>query len=122
MPSSTVVPQSGAKNGAGQELDISTMNPDADGDGHISKMEREIFNALKAADVDDSGSIGVKEVRAPSPPSPRLFSSFASSSPPGPPRLFFVVRISPPWAAPRLFSSSTSPPLLVPPVTRSCTA
>jgi len=44
------------------ELDISQMNPDADGDGNVTLMEREIYNALKAADVDNSGSIGVGEL------------------------------------------------------------
>ena len=52
------------------ELDISQMNPDADGDGKISKMEREIYNALKKADVDGSGTIGIKEVGPSMPPFP----------------------------------------------------
>ena len=63
---------------ASAELDISQMNPDADGDGKISKMEREIYNALKKADVDGSGSIGVKEVGPPIyAPAPPPFSPYS---------------------------------------------
>jgi hypothetical protein len=38
------------------------MNPDADGDGQVSPLEMEIYRAIKAADVDGSGTIGVGEL------------------------------------------------------------
>ena len=34
------------------EIDVNALDPDADGDGNISLLEREIYNALKAADID----------------------------------------------------------------------
>ena len=46
----------------GAELDVSKLDPDADGDGNISPLEKEIYAALKAADIDGSGSIGVGEL------------------------------------------------------------
>ena len=49
---------------ASAELDVSALNPDADGDGNVSPLEREIYQALKAADIDGSGSIGVGELYA----------------------------------------------------------
>ena len=45
-------------------LDISKLNPDADGDGKVSPTEKEIYAALMAADVDGSGSISVSELYA----------------------------------------------------------
>ena len=47
---------------AGSELEISALDPDADGDGNVSPLEMEIYKALKAADIDGSGSIGVGEL------------------------------------------------------------
>lgn len=47
---------------AGCELEISALDPDADGDGNVSPLEMEIYKALKAADIDGSGSIGVGEL------------------------------------------------------------
>ena len=47
---------------AGSELDVSSLDPDADGDGNVSRLEQEIYQALKAADIDGSGSIGVGEL------------------------------------------------------------
>ena len=46
------------------ELDVSALDPDADGDGKVSPLEKEIFHALKAADLDGSGTIGVGELYA----------------------------------------------------------
>ena len=45
-------------------LDISKLDPDADGDGKVSPVEKEIYAALKAADVDGSGSISIGELYA----------------------------------------------------------
>ena len=47
---------------SGSELNISALNPDADGDGNVSALEMEIYKALKAADIDGSGSIGTGEL------------------------------------------------------------
>ena len=60
MPSAMVVPYA-KRDGSGGELDISKLHPDR----YSSELEQEIYCALKAADVDDSGSIGMKEVRQP---------------------------------------------------------
>lgn len=46
------------------ELDVSALDPDADGDGKVSELEKEIYQALKAADIDGSGTIGVGELYA----------------------------------------------------------
>ena len=50
------------KETCGAELNISALNPDADGDGNVSPLEMEIYKALKAADIDGSGSIGTGEL------------------------------------------------------------
>ena len=47
---------------SGAELNISALNPDADGDGNVSPLEMEIYKSLKAADIDGSGSIGTGEL------------------------------------------------------------
>ena len=57
MPSAKVV-----ANGA--ELDLKALTPDADGDGHVTVQEKEIYAALKAADVDGTGTIGLVELYA----------------------------------------------------------
>ena len=44
------------------EISISALDPDADGDGNVSPLEMEIYKALKASDIDGSGSIGVGEL------------------------------------------------------------
>jgi hypothetical protein len=46
------------------EIDLKSLNPDADGDGKVSQQEKEIYAALKAADIDGSGSIGQAELYA----------------------------------------------------------
>ena len=46
-------------------IPIKALNPDADGDGKVERWEVEVFNRIKDADADASGSISVKEVRAP---------------------------------------------------------
>ena len=43
-------------------IPISSLNPDVDGDGKIEKWEQEVFERIKAADSDQSGSIDVKEL------------------------------------------------------------
>ena len=43
-------------------IPISSLNPDVDGDGKIEKWEQEVFERIKAADADQSGSIDVKEL------------------------------------------------------------
>lgn len=43
-------------------IPISTLNPDTDGDGKVEKWEVEVFNRIKDADADNSGSISVKEL------------------------------------------------------------
>ena len=48
----------------GAELDLKALNPDADGDGHVTEQEKEIYAALKAADIDGTGSIGLVELYA----------------------------------------------------------
>ena len=50
------------KTTSGCELSISALDPDADGDGNVSALEMEIYKALKAADIDGSGSIGTGEL------------------------------------------------------------
>ena len=65
MPSAKVVANSvnawGEKKrpSNGAELDLKALNPDADGDGHVTEQEKEIYAALKAADVDGTGTIGL---------------------------------------------------------------
>ena len=46
----------------GNELQLSDLDPDADGDGKVSSLEKEIYAALKAADIDGTGSIGMGEL------------------------------------------------------------
>ena len=43
-------------------IPIGEINPDFDGDGKISTLEREIFSKLVAADVDKSGYISSNEL------------------------------------------------------------
>ena len=43
-------------------IPIATLNPDTDGDGKVEKWETEVFNRIKDADMDASGSISVKEL------------------------------------------------------------
>ena len=50
-----------SKIGAG-DIPISSLNPDVDGDGKVEKWEQEVFDRIKAADADRSGSINVKEL------------------------------------------------------------
>ena len=51
-------------NVGGGDLDISKLDPDADGDGKVTALEKEIYAALKAADIDGSGTIGTGELYA----------------------------------------------------------
>ena len=51
------------KDAAKGSIAISTLNPDTDGDGKVEKWELEVFERIRAADADGSGSISVKEVR-----------------------------------------------------------
>lgn len=48
-----------AKAGA---IPITLLNPDTDGDGRVQKWEVEVFERIKEADADKSGSIDVKEL------------------------------------------------------------
>ena len=57
MPSSTVVPV-GRENG----ISIASLNPDTDGDGKVEAWETEVFDRIKKADEDQSGTISVKEL------------------------------------------------------------
>lgn len=43
-------------------IPITTLNPDADGDGKVEKWEVDVFERIKAADEDKSGAISVKEL------------------------------------------------------------
>ena len=43
-------------------IPITTLNPDSDGDGKVEKWEVEVYNRIKEADADNSGSISVKEL------------------------------------------------------------
>jgi hypothetical protein len=43
-------------------IPINTLNPDSDGDGKVEKWEAEVFDRIKDADADKSGSISVKEL------------------------------------------------------------
>ena len=43
-------------------IPIATLNPDTDGDGKVEKWEVDVFERIKAADADGSGSINVKEL------------------------------------------------------------
>ena len=43
-------------------IPISSLNPDSDGDGKVEKWELEVFDRIKDADADGSGSINVKEL------------------------------------------------------------
>ena len=51
---------SGVKSSTG--IDISQLDPDTDGDGQIEDWEKDVFERIKAADADGSGSISVKEL------------------------------------------------------------
>ena len=63
MPSDKVAPRPTEwEPHATVEIDLKSLNPDADGDGKITQQERDIYNALKAADIDGSGSIGLVEL------------------------------------------------------------
>ena len=65
MPSDKVAPRPTEwEPHATVEIDLKSLNPDADGDGKITQQERDIYNALKAADIDGSGSIGLVELYA----------------------------------------------------------
>ena len=53
----------------GSELDeykkgipIKRLDPDLDGDGKVEPWEKDVYDRLKAADVDDSGSVSAKEL------------------------------------------------------------
>jgi len=66
-------------------IPIKSLNPDADGDGKVERWEVEVFNRIKDADADASGSISVKEVCGPSPthrlcPMAKAPHSFACTS------------------------------------------
>jgi Ca2+-binding EF-hand superfamily protein len=50
------------KNAKAGGIPISTLNPDTDGDGKVEKWEQEVFERIKEADADKSGSIDVKEL------------------------------------------------------------
>ena len=50
------------KNAKAGAIPISTLNPDTDGDGKVEKWEQEVFERIKEADADQSGSIDVKEL------------------------------------------------------------
>ena len=43
-------------------IPIFSLNPDSDGDGKVEQWEVEVFNRIKDADADKSGSISVKEL------------------------------------------------------------
>jgi len=43
-------------------ISITSLNPDSDGDGKVEKWEVEVFERIKDADADESGSISVKEL------------------------------------------------------------
>ena len=60
-PGEVEVVSNKSKLGAGA-IPISSLNPDRDGDGKIEKWEQEVFDRIKAADADQSGSISVKEL------------------------------------------------------------
>jgi len=49
-----------ARRMAGQ-IPIDSLNPDCDGDGKVEPWEREVFERIKKADVDQSNTIDVKE-------------------------------------------------------------
>ena len=44
-------------------IPIASLNPDTDGDGKMEKWEVDVFERIKEADADKSGSINVKEAR-----------------------------------------------------------
>ena len=46
----------------GGSIPIAALNPDSDGDGKVEPWEVDVFNRIKAADADSSGSISVKEL------------------------------------------------------------
>jgi len=48
-----------ARNG---EIPISSLNPDADGDGQVSHFEKQIYERLVAADADKTGFISVRNL------------------------------------------------------------
>ena len=60
-PGEVEVVSNKSKLGAGA-IPISSLNPDRDGDGKIEKWEQEVFDRIKAADADQSGSISVNEL------------------------------------------------------------
>jgi hypothetical protein len=78
-------------------ITISSLDPDTDGDGKVEPWETEVFNRIKAADADGSGSINVKEVR-PAPPRPfeRRYPPAHRACMPAPPssspQLFGVIK------------------------------
>lgn len=43
-------------------IPISSLNPDTDGDGKVEPWEIDVFERIKDADADGSGSISVKEL------------------------------------------------------------
>jgi Ca2+-binding EF-hand superfamily protein len=43
-------------------ISITTLDPDTDGDGKVEKWEIEVFDRIKAADADQSGTISAKEL------------------------------------------------------------
>ena len=54
--------QSELKEARAGGIPISSLNPDSDGDGKVEKWEVEVYNRIKDADADRSGSINVKEL------------------------------------------------------------
>jgi len=48
--------------GTSNGIPIMDLNPDTDGDGHVEPWETECYQQIKAADMDGSGSISVKEL------------------------------------------------------------
>ena len=43
-------------------IPISALNPDSDGNGIVAKWELEVYERIKRADADSSGSIKTKEL------------------------------------------------------------
>jgi hypothetical protein len=52
----------GSMNAGRGELALSELNPDMDGDGNVSKFEKEVYDMLIAADADGSGTLRMREV------------------------------------------------------------
>ena len=52
------------KKGSTKLVDMSLLNPDMDGDGKVSRFEKEVHQMFVAADVDGSGALSVREFYA----------------------------------------------------------